>query len=164
MSAPFTRFGAFIGLAGGDVRVQIGGKGRKNVLAVTASYRPSTLVAPAASFQGRLVIVEGQLDPLPQGTTPVPLPPDFAVAATFAGLKILFNAFLTSVGPHPFFLPLAQLEGSPQTDEDNIVNIVLTIGSDGAGGTYIPSLSVSGQTVFGGTLAAQSNFLGSATP
>ncbi len=159
MSAPQTRFGAFIGLPGGDVRVQIGGKGRKNVLTLTASYLKTTLTAPGAGFQGRLVIVEGQLSPI---GFPGPLPPDFAVGSTFDGYKILFNAFLSSVGPHPFFLPLAQLEGSPQTDEDNIVNIILCIGADGAGGTYIPSLSVGGQTVFGGVLAGQSNFMGSA--
>lgn len=160
MSYPFTRFGAFIGQPGGDVRIQIGGKGRKNVLTLTASYLKSTATAPGVGFQGRLVVVEGQLDPLQPNITAAP--PDYPVNANFGDLKILFNVFVSSVGPHPFFLPLAQLEGSPQTDEDSPVNIILCIGQDGAGGTYVPSLSIGGQTVFGGALAGQQTFLGSA--
>jgi hypothetical protein len=180
MSAPFTRFGAFLGLPSGDVRVQISGKGRKNILAITASYmqaaafsHPPVPIPPSNSFQGRLVIVEGQMDPLSSGVN-YPIPPDFNVGCNSAaqpapnsqlsGLKILFSALLSSVGPWPFFLPLAQLEGSPQTDEDSVVNIILCIGQDGAGGSYVPSLAVSGQTVFGGTLAAQQSFLGNTVP
>lgn len=172
MSQPFGRFGSFIGAPGGDVRVQISGKGRKNVLTFTASYLRTTAAAPGVAFQGRLFVFEGQFDPTSTTGQLVPPPPDFTVFnaapatptvfdSRIQGAKMLFNAFLSSVGPHPFFLPLAQLEGSPQTDESNVINIVLCIGADGAGGTYRPSLSVGGQTVFGGALAGQSNFLGS---
>jgi len=156
MSNPFTRYGAFTGIAGSDVRVQIGGKGRKNILAITASYLRSNLAAPDASFQGRLVVVEGQLTPvaLQAGLPPIP---NFAVNSTFDGLKVLFDVFLSSVGPWPFFLPITQQEGSPQSDESADVNIVLCVGQAVAG-SYIPKLVVSGQTVFGGALAGQSSF------
>jgi hypothetical protein len=158
MSNPFTRYGAFTGVAGGDIRIQIGGKGRKNVLAFTASYLRSNLAAPDVSFQGRLVVLEGQLTPvaLQAGLPPIPA---FVVASVFDGLKVLFDVFLSSVGPWSFYLPITQQEGSPQSDESADVNIILCAGQ-AAAGSYIPKLVVSGQTVFGGTFAGQTSFAG----
>ena len=160
MSNPQTRYGAFTGAPGGDVRVQIGGKGKKNILAIVASYLRSNLAAPDASFQGRLVIIEGQLSPV-TGVLNIPPPADFPVNSNFNDYKVLFDVFLSGVGPHVFFLPITQLEGSPQSDESADVNIVLCVGQ-AAGGTYIPKLVVSGQTNFGGPLAGQTSFAGGA--
>jgi hypothetical protein len=176
MSVPLTRFGALTGNAGADARIQIGGKGRKNVLAVVASYQPQLIAAPAATFQGRLVIVDGQLDPLlTQQSGFNVAPPNFAVATDFSRLgKVLFDVLFSGVGPHVFFMPIAQQEGSPQSDEDSLVNIILCIGQDATwvppfpnpptpppGATlYVPCLSASGQTVFGGILAGQTTFGG----
>jgi hypothetical protein len=160
MSAALTRYGAIAGAAGADARLQIGGKGRKNVLAVVASYQNNAIAAPGAAFQGRLVILDGQIDPLTTSSF-IPVPPNFSVATDFSTFgKVLFDVRFAGVGPHVFFMPIAQQEGSPQSDEDSTVNIVLCIGQDGAGGVYIPVLSVSGQTVFGGVLAGQTTFGG----
>lgn len=162
MSAPLYRYGSIAGLPGGDARITIGGKGRKNILAITSIYQRTTAAAPGAAFQGRLVVVEGQLNPLAVGFTPQPLPPDFPSGTNFYALgKVLFDAPFSDVGPHVFFYPIAQQEGSPQSDEDSTLNVVLCIGTDGAGGIYRPTLVVSGQTVFGGVLAGQT-FLGQA--
>ena len=149
MSIPFRRYGAFSGVAGADCRVEIGGKGRKNILAVTASYQRATVAAPDASFQGRLVIVEGQLGGPSVLVGPPPV--DYPVNAVFDNQKILFDVRVSSVGPHPFFYPIAQQEGSPQSDEDSTVNIILCIGRDSGGNLYIPTITVSGQTVFANT-------------
>jgi|ERR1035437_2639046 hypothetical protein len=158
MSAPLYRYGSVKGLAGGDARVTIGGKGRKNILAITATYQKSTLAAPGVGFQARLVIVEGQLNPLQVGNF-IPLPVDFPSVTDFYQLgKVLFDTTFSDVGPHTIFYPIAQLEGSPQSDEDSTINVVLCIGTDGAAGVYIPTLVVSGQTVFGGNLAGQQSF------
>lgn len=160
MSAALSRYGSITGAGGGDARIQIGGKGRKNVLAITASYQNAALAPPNAAFQGRLAIVEGQIDPLTTSNF-IPTPPDFGVNANLAQFgKILFDVRFSGVGPHVFFLPIAQQEGSPQSDEDSTVNVILCIGQDGAGGSYIPVLSVSGQTNFGGILAGQTTFAG----
>lgn len=160
MSVPLTRYGAVTGLAGGDARIQVGGKGRKNVLAVTASYQQATVIAPAADFQGRLVVIDGQIDPLATSNF-APNPPDFPITTDFSRFgKVLFDVRFSTVGPHPLFLPIAQQEGSPQSDEDSTVNIVLCIGRDSALNQYIPVLSVSGQTVFGGYFAGQQSFTG----
>lgn len=146
MSSPFQRFGAFTGVSGGDCRVQIGGKGKKNILAVTASYQRTAVAAPEDSFQGRLVIVEGQLGGPVSALGPPPA--DYPVNANFDGQKILFDVRFSGVGPHPFFYPIAQQEGSPQSDEDSTVNIVLCVGRDALNNAYIPTLTVSGQTSF----------------
>lgn len=160
MSIALTRYGANAGAAGADSRIQIGGKGRKNILAVVASYQNAAIAAPGAAFQGRLVILDGQIDPLNTAAF-IPAPPNFTVATDFSAFgKVLFDVRFASVGPHVFFMPIAQQEGSPQSDEDSTVNIVLCVGQDGAGGNYIPVLSVSGQTVFGGVLAGQQSFAG----
>jgi hypothetical protein len=160
MSGALTRYGAITGAGGGDARVQIGGKGRKNVLAITASYQNAVIAAPGAGFQGRLAIVEGQIDPLTTSNF-IPAPPDFGVNSNLSQFgKILFDVRFSAVGPHVFFLPIAQQEGSPQSDEDSTVNVILCIGQDGAAGVYIPVLSVSGQTNFGGVLAGQTTFGG----
>jgi hypothetical protein len=176
MSAPLTRYGTLTGAAGGDARIAIGGKGRKNVLAVVASYQRQTLAAPDATFQGRLVIVDAQIEPLlTSNTNFVNAPPNFAVATDFSKVgKVLFDVRFSSVGPHILFLPIAQQEGSPQSDEDSTINIILCIGQDATwvppfpdpvtppigAQLYLPVLSVSGQTVFGGTLAGQQTFSG----
>lgn len=160
MSFPLTRFGAIVGIAGGDARIRIGGKGRKNVLTITVGWQRSTAVAPATSFQGRLVILEGQLEPLgnPNFT---PSPADYPNSTDFYRLgKVLYDTYFSDVGPHPLFLPIAQQEGSPQSDEDSTINIIACIGIDGAAGVYVPSLTVSGQTVFGGNTAGQQTFAG----
>lgn len=155
MSNPLYRYGSIKGLAGGDARVTVGGKGRKNILAITATYQASTLVAPALTFQGRLVIIEGQLNPLQIGTF-LPPPTDFISNTNFDSLgKVLYDVTFSDVGPHTIFYPIAQQEGSPQSDEDSTVNVVLCIGHDAAAGVYIPTLVVSGQTVFGGVTAGQ---------
>lgn len=160
MSVALTRYGSLSGGAGEDARIQIGGKGRKNILAVTASYQNAVVAAPAASFQGRLVIVDGQIDPLTTSSF-VPIPPNFAVNTNFSVFgKVLFDVRFSGVGPHIFFMPIAQQEGSPQSDEDSTINIILCIGQDAVAGNYIPVLSVSGQTVFGGILAGQTSFAG----
>lgn len=162
MSNPLYRYGSIKGLAGGDARVTVGGKGRKNILAITAVYQVSSLVAPAVSFQGRLVIIEGQLNPLQVGYFSPP-PVDFVSNTNFDALgKVLYDVTFSDVGPHTIFYPIAQQEGSPQSDEDSTVNVVLCIGHDAAAGIYIPTLVVSGQTVFGGVTAGQT-FLRSAT-
>jgi hypothetical protein len=159
MSVPFRQYGAFTGIAGADCRVEIGGKGRKNILAVTASYQlaPTPAIAdPDITFQGRLVIVQGQLGGVP---TPLgPPPPDYYVNEQFNDQKILFDVRFSNVGPHPFFYPIAQQEGSPQSDEDSVVNVILCAGWDVTWAVgppvvpgvnlYIPTLTVSGQTVF----------------
>lgn len=158
MSVPFKRYGAFKGDAGADCRVEIGGKGRKNILAITASYQRITLAAPLDSFQGRLVIVEGQLGG--PSTTFGPPPIDYYVGATFDNQTVLFDARFSGVGPHSYFYPIAQQEGSPQSDADSTINIILCLGMDSSwvigpplvrGNLYIPTLTVSGQTVFGGS-------------
>ena len=154
------RFGSVTGLAGGDTRIRIGGKGRKNVLSINASYQRATVGAPGTSFQGRLVIVEGQLDPV-QSLVLAPPPADYPSNTNFDQLgKVLFDVPFSDVGPHSFFLPIAQQEGSPQTDEDSTVNVILCIGTDNVPNAYIPTLVVSGQTVFGGQLAGQQTFAG----
>jgi hypothetical protein len=155
MSAPLYRYGTLKGLPGGDARITIGGKGRKNILAITASYQASTVVAPGVTFQGRLVIMEGQINPLAiGGIRPQPIPPDFLSTVDFYNLgKVLFDAPFSDVGPHAFFYPIAQLEGSPQSDEDSTLNVVLCVGTDSAGGIYIPTLVASGQTTFGSVIA-----------
>lgn len=156
MSQPFKRYGAFAGVAGGDCRVEIGGKGRKNILAVTVSYQLATLAAPVPGFAGRLVIVEGQLGSPPSILGPPS--PDYYVGAEFNNQKILFDVRLSTVGPHSYFYPIAQQEGSAQSDEDAFINIILCIGMDTtwhltppplvAGNLYIPTVTVSGQTIF----------------
>jgi hypothetical protein len=155
MSNPLYRYGTITGLAAGDARITIGGKGRKNILAITATYQVSTVVAPGVAFQGRLIIMEGQINPLAVGfNTPQPIPPDFPANTNFYNLgKVLFDAPFSDVGPHAFFYPIAQLEGSPQSDEDSTLNVILCIGHDSAAGVYIPTLVVSGQTTFGSQIA-----------
>lgn len=158
MSVPFRQYGAFTGNAGADCRVEIGGKGSKNILAITASYQRApgaVIAAPDASFQGRLVILQGQLGGIP---TPLGIPPpDYLINDQFNDQKILFDTRFSNVGPHPFFYPIAQQEGSPQGDQDSVVNIILCVGWDVSwvigpplvrGNLYIPTLTVSGQTVF----------------
>ena len=158
MSNPLNRYGSITGAPGGDARVTIGGKGRKNVLAITASYQNNAVAAPASSFQGRLVIVDSQIEPINTAAFTV-APPDFPIGTDFGRIgKVLFDVRFSDVGPHPLFLPIAQQEGSPQSDESSTVNIILCIGRDSAAGVYIPVLSVSGQTVFGGNLAGQQVF------
>jgi hypothetical protein len=175
MSRPLMRYGSVTGLAGNDARIRIGGKGRKNILSINASYQRSTAAAPGTSFQGRLVIVEGQIDALTVVNNAT-VPADYLTVTNFELLgKVLFDVTFADVGPHAFFLPIAQQEGSPQTDEDSTVNIILCVGIDSTwvapwpnppspplgAALYIPTLVVSGQTVFGGQLAGQQTFAGS---
>lgn len=158
MSQALTRYGSITSAPGGDARVQIGGKGRKNVLAITVSYQNTAAAAPAATFKGRLVILDGQIQPLVSAGVQPP-PPDFPVNTNFTNIgKVLYDVRFSDVGPFIFFLPIAQQEGSPQSDEDSTINIVLCTGQDAAAGVYLAVLSVSGQTVFGGNLAGQQVF------
>jgi len=150
MSEPAGRlFTSVVGTVGADLRLEIGGKGRKNLLAVVAGYSRATLAAhDAPTFYGRLIVVQGI----------VPVTPNITPATNLQGTvpKVLFDILLHDLGPHSFFFPLSQLEGNVQTDEDATMTIVLAAAQDTPNGAvFVGRLNCAGQTVFGGTLSGQ---------
>lgn len=150
MSAPAGHdFSSVLGTLGNDLRLEIGAKGRMNLLSVVASYNRSANVAhDAPTFYGRLLIVQGIL----------PITPEITPFVDIRGIapKVLFDVILRDLGPHAFFFPLAQLQGNVQTEEGAVLTIVLCQASDLANGAvFIPRMNCAGQTVFGGALAGQ---------
>ena len=141
-------FTSVTGVSGKDVRIEVGGNGRKNLLAVVAGYSRAGLVAhDETTFYGRLSVVQGI----------IPDTPDVDAATDLQGTvpKVLFDVLLHDLGPHVFFFPLSQMEGNIQTDEGAVMTIVLAAGKDSVGKNFIPRLNCAGQTVFGKTFAGQ---------
>jgi hypothetical protein len=163
MSQPRKQFTAQESVFGQDLRIQIGGPGRKNALLVTLSYRNSAIASAFddSTFYGRLVIFEG-IDAVDQAqqylvTTPI-------------ALKILLDVDVHTAGVQTFLLPLTNLEGNPQTSEGGILNVILCAAQDKnsvitlvtptapenggnitAGTRFIGKLSIGGQTLpYGG--------------
>jgi hypothetical protein len=152
MSQPALRdFGSVVGVNGKDVRIVIGGSGRKNLLSVVATYNRATAAAhDPTTFYGRLTVIQGE----------IPVAPDIDAFTLLQGKtpKILFDAVMHDVGPHVFFFPLAQLQGNVQTEEDATMTIILAAGQDAPNGkVFTGRLNCAGQTVFGG---AQSGIRG----
>ena len=150
MSTPVKQFAAQQSGAGQDLRVQIGGPGRKNALLVTLSYRNATVAAAFddPTFYGRLVIFEGidSVDPAQQYlvTTPV-------------ALKTLLDVDIHTVGVQTFLLPLTNLEGNPQTSEGGILNVVLCAAQDK---NSVITLIVPASPANGGNITAGTKFVG----
>lgn len=142
-------FSSVMGIIGNDLRLEIGAKGRMNLLSVVASYNRSANTAhDVPTFYGRLVIVQGILPVTPEITPFTDIRP--------IANKILFDVMLRDLGPHAFFFPLAQLQGNVQTEEGGILTIVLCQALDNPNGAvFIGRLNCAGQTVFGGTLSGQ---------
>lgn len=150
MSAPRKQFTAQQSEAGKDLRIQIGGPGRKNALLVTLSYRNSANAAAFddPTFYGRLIIFEGidGVDTSQQYllTTPIPL-------------KILLDADIHSAGVQTFLLPLTNLEGNPQTSEGGILNVVLCAAQDK---NSVITLATAGDPANGGNITGGTKFIG----
>lgn len=149
MSVPQSKdFGSVIGQVGEDLRIQVGAKGRKNLLSIVTSYHRDGFLAPdAATFYGRLIVVEGNVPALPEVT------PATNLQAT--GPRVLFDVTFHDLGPHTFFFPLAQLEGNVQTDFGGILTIILAAGQDTPNGLdYVGKLNAAGQTILSGEIYA----------
>lgn len=149
MSAPRKQFTAQQSEPGNDLRIQIGGPGRKNALLVTLSYREQAEAAfDDPTFYGRLVIFEG-IDAVDQSqqyltTTPIVL-------------KILLDADIHTAGVQTFLLPLTNLEGNPQTSEGGILNVVLCAAQDK---NSTITLAVPADPSAGGNITAGTKFIG----
>ncbi len=150
MSQPSKQFTSQQSQPGKDLRIQIGGPGRKNALLVTLSYRNSAIAAAFddPTFYGRLVIFEG-IDAVANVnqylvTTPVVL-------------KILLDVDIHFAGVQTFLLPLTNLEGNPQTSEGGILNVVLCAAQDK---NSVITLAVAGDPSAGGNITAGTTFIG----
>lgn len=148
MSAPAAHgFCSIVGVSGADLRIEISGNGRKNLLAIVAGYSNAGFAAHnEPTFYGRLSVIQGT----------VPNAPDIDAASVLQGVvpKVLFDIILHDLGPHTFFFPLAQLDGNTQTDEGGTLTIILAAAQDSGGKHFVPRINCSGQTVFGKSTAS----------
>jgi hypothetical protein len=148
MGVTVKEFGSVLGNVNQDVRFVIGGSGRKSALAITCSYESAVLfgggvVHPAfdtTTFYGRLLVIEGLVFP----------ETEIDLDTVIEGRPYLDLA-ISSLGPHTFFFPIAQLEGNLQTSRGGTLAIVLARATTAVfGQTFRGRISVAGQTIQSG--------------
>jgi len=120
MSTRLKQFGSVGGEFSQDARIYITGPGKKQALAIIASYQISNIVLPnsvlfadSAVVWGRLTIFDGLVDFGQEYT-----------ALTPVTSRVLFDAALPSPGPHHFLLPIADLVPNPSSS--NTLSIFLS--------------------------------------
>lgn len=136
MSTLSNRFGHVTGLVSGDVRFNLGMPGAKNALALVASYHRSTFgTFDDTTFYGRLLILKNSYgDPL-----------DVTILTTFVD-ELVFDVTLHTPGPHSFFFPLADLQGSAASALDSPITVILSRAQTAnPAELFVPKLTVSGQ-------------------
>jgi len=137
MSVKNTQYGCVSGIFDQDARCIVKGPGKKVVLAMIASYQVNNIVlannvifGASSQLWGRLQVFDGLVDP-----------PGEVTALTPVFDKLVFDAAITTPGPHTFLFPISSLWPNPSSSQT--ISVILSRVQSVAGNA-IQNILVSG--------------------